>query len=215
LSVNESAWQTCPEPERMLAFVGERSSERKLRLFACACCRAVGYPRRLVRRAIEVGERYADGLVTPAQRETACDAVLESSERDPEWEAPVYAVTERLTMRTAQEAALSAREESEDMGDLEKSDQACLLRDLFNPFRPPRIECAWRSWHGGTVADLARAAYEHRQLPSGHLDHDRLNILADAPEEADCTDAELQDHLRGARPHYRGCWALDGLLGRV
>ena len=32
-------WLTSADPRRMLAFLRERVSERKLRLFACACCR--------------------------------------------------------------------------------------------------------------------------------------------------------------------------------
>jgi hypothetical protein len=38
---------------------------------------------------------------------------------------------------------------------------------------------------------LAEAAYEHRLLPSGELDQERLSILADALEDAGCTDCLL------------------------
>jgi hypothetical protein len=36
-------WDNCTEPQRMLTFLQEsgRASERKLRLYACACCRRV------------------------------------------------------------------------------------------------------------------------------------------------------------------------------
>ena len=61
---------------------------------------------------------------------------------------------------------------------------------------------------------LARAAYEERELPSGHLDRARLAVLADALEEAGA-DAELVEHLRGPGPHWRGCFVLDFLLGRT
>ena len=43
---------------------------------------------------------------------------------------------------------------------------------------------------------------------------DRLPILADALEEAGCTNAEFLNHCRGGGIHARGCWALDLLLGR-
>jgi hypothetical protein len=46
------------------------------------------------------------------------------------------------------------------------------------------------------------------------LDSVRLSILADALEEAGCTEADLLSHLRGSGPHVRGCWALDLLLGK-
>jgi hypothetical protein len=37
-------------------------------------------------------------------------------------------------------------------------------------------------------------------------------ILADAMEEAGCTDAAILDHCRGPGPHARGCWLLDLIL---
>jgi hypothetical protein len=43
---------------------------------------------------------------------------------------------------------------------------------------------------------------------------DRLPVLADALEEAGCTNADILDHLRGPGPHARGCWAVDLLLGK-
>jgi hypothetical protein len=57
------------------------------------------------------------------------------------------------------------------------------------------------------VPKLARSIYDTR-------DFDRLAVLADALEDAGCTDAELLGHLRGPGPHVRGCWALDKVLGK-
>jgi hypothetical protein len=90
------------------------------------------------------------------------------------------------------------------------------MRDIFgNPFRPaPAVDPAWLAWRGGVVRELARAAYENRRLPEGTLDPARLSLLADALEDARCTDAELLGHLRGPGPHVRGCWAVDLVLGR-
>ncbi len=66
-----------------------------------------------------------------------------------------------------------------------------------------------------TVGGIAKAAYDQRQMPSGALDRFRLGVLADALEDAGCTDAELLGHLRGPGPHVRGCWALDLVLGKA
>jgi hypothetical protein len=49
-------------------------------------------------------------------------------------------------------------------------------------------------------------------MPVGHLHADRLAVLADALEDAGCTDAEVTEHLRSPGPHVRGCWALDLVL---
>jgi len=67
---------------------------------------------------------------------------------------------------------------------------------------------------GGTVRRLAEEAYEQRVMPAGTLDPARLAVLADALEEAGCTDADLLAHLREPGPHVRGCDVLDRLLGR-
>jgi hypothetical protein len=46
------------------------------------------------------------------------------------------------------------------------------------------------------------------------MDPARLAVLADALEDAGCTDAELPGRLRGPGPHVRGCWAVDFVLGK-
>jgi hypothetical protein len=70
------------------------------------------------------------------------------------------------------------------------------------------------AWRDGTVVRLAQAAYQERILPSGHLDATRLAVLADALQEAGCTDPAVLDHLRGLGPHVRGCHVLDATLAR-
>jgi hypothetical protein len=91
-----------------------------------------------------------------------------------------------------------------------------LLREMVgNPFRTVALDPAWLAWQGGTVVQLSRTAYEERHLPEGTFDPTRLTLLADALEDAGCTDAELLGHLRGPGPHVRGCWALDLITGRT
>jgi hypothetical protein len=94
-------------------------------------------------------------------------------------------------------------------------EQAALCRDIFgNPFRRVAVDPAWLASQGGTVARLARAAYDNRQLPSGLLDNAHIAVLADALEEAGCQDPQILDHLRSGRDHVRGCFVLDLLRGK-
>src|SRR5262249_19803546 len=58
----------------------------------------------------------------------------------------------------------------------------------------PALDPAWRT---PIVLHLAQAIYDDRAF-------DQLPILADALEEAGCTDADLLGHLRGPGPHLRG-----------
>jgi hypothetical protein len=87
-----------------------------------------------------------------------------------------------------------------------------LLRDILgNPFRPVGFDSTWLTEN---VLGLARALYEKRELPSGQLDNTGFAVLADALEEAGCTNPDILAHCRGSGPHVRGCWVLDLLLGK-
>ncbi len=86
--------------------------------------------------------------------------------------------------------------------------QAAIVRDVVgNPFRPTSIDPAWLTWNEGTIARLARSICEARDFSS-------MPILADALEDAGCTDRELLDHCRETALHVRGCHVLDLLLGK-
>src|SRR5262249_24486775 len=56
-------WESRADPDRMLGIVGGQTSDRKLRLFACACCRRFFDRLDLEgdQRAVQVGELIADG----------------------------------------------------------------------------------------------------------------------------------------------------------
>jgi hypothetical protein len=84
-----------------------------------------------------------------------------------------------------------------------------LIRDIFGltPFRPVAISPDWLTWNDAMIPKLAQAIYEEQAF-------DHLPILADALEEAGCTDADILGHLRGPGPHVRGCWPVDLCLGK-
>jgi hypothetical protein len=85
--------------------------------------------------------------------------------------------------------------------------QCGLLRDIVGPPIRPAVQGAWLSSNGGAVRGLAEATYEERAF-------DLLPILADALEDAGCSDEALLGHLRGPGPHVRGCWVVDLILGK-
>ena len=85
---------------------------------------------------------------------------------------------------------------------------ADLVRELLgNPFRPPAIDPAWLLWNHGAVKHIAEQI-----STSGNFTD--MPILADALEDAGCTDEELLRHCRVGSGHVSGCWALDAVLGR-
>ena len=69
------------------------------------------------------------------------------------------------------------------------------------------IDPAWLSRNGGTVAAVARVIATDRRWTD-------LPILADALEEAGCTDAEMLSHCRQPGEHEANCWVTDLLLER-
>src|SRR5262249_27889609 len=72
------------------------------------------------------------------------------------------------------------------------------------PSRPlPPREPAWLT---PAVVAIARRAYDER-------DFSALPILADALQEAGCTNDEIQSHCHEGLYHGRGCWVLDWVLG--
>jgi len=86
-----------------------------------------------------------------------------------------------------------------------------IVRDSFaHIFHPASIHSSWRT---STALNVAKAAYQHRELPAGTLESNRLAVLADALEDAGCNNQFIIAHLRGPGTHVRGCWAVDLILG--
>jgi hypothetical protein len=144
------------------------------------------------------------------------DAVRNSRARDyntnPPFLAAVYDVA--VMSRVARVAALARPGRTpKSVRSKERRAQRELLHDIFgNPFRRPALDPAWRT---PEVRALARAVYDNRFLPGGSLDRFRLTLLADALEEAGCTDRAILDHCRGPAPHVRGCHLVEAILGNL
>jgi hypothetical protein len=191
----------------MLQLLRDRASGRKLRLFAVACRRAVSHLDGIsfsFKETPEDQERYADDPTTPDRITPATDLASAANEY-----AQSFAWAAHFDPKGCSDQPFAPIERSYSV---EQAAQCVLLRDIFgNPFRPVSVE---HSWLTPTVAALAQATYLDRHLPSGHLDVQLLAVLADALEDAGCTDQAILNHLRTLGPHVRGCWAVDLALAR-
>ena len=86
---------------------------------------------------------------------------------------------------------------------------AGLVRDVYRRPRGP-VRGVWApdfrdEWLTDTVVALASNIWAAR-------DYSAMPILADALQDAGCTDEALLDHCRGPNHHCRGCWVLETVL---
>jgi hypothetical protein len=230
--MTEAEWLDDTDPERMLAFLRGRASDRKVRLFAVACCRRIWQlmTDERSRGAVEVAERFEDAHATTEELEEAsdsacavCDAELKLSpsgdgrERIPAQSSgysaalAAYNVSVPIGWWGAAPAFVapdkSAREATH-RSTTEFAAQCNLLRDIFgNPFRPVDAELFAAAMRSKRVLTDARTIYTDRAF-------DRLPILADALEDAGCDNADILAHCRGGGEHVRGCWVVDLILGK-
>jgi hypothetical protein len=226
--MNEAAWLAFANPTPMLAFLRGKASDRKLRLFAIACCcriwQRIGDPRS--QAAVEFADQHADeglarrrgvGVVRKDARAAyrkAWDRCRVEGNAESHYRLmAAHAVEGLLTRRPWETVPFNAAHATTDRSQGWQSD---LLRDIIgNPFRPsPPLPPAVLAWNDGTIPRLAQAIYEERRMPEGTFDTARLAILADALLDAGCEDDELIRHCRSEGPHVRGCWAVDLILGK-
>jgi hypothetical protein len=214
----------------MFDFIEGKVADRKLRLFAVACCRRVwSLLGEDSRRAVEVAERYADELASRNElqmvreqfRATGTDYPVDiihghhyrpdlgghTADDDAFWAA-------RNAMR--QSADLAAWRTLLDTGrdftatefgntlSGEMVHRRRLLHDILGPL-PFRSISTDSSWQTTNVIAMARMIYEERQF----LD---MPVLGDALEEAGCINIDLVNHCRQQGQHVRGCWVVDLIL---
>ena len=183
--MDEARWLRCTDPGPMLELVRGKVSERKLRLFGCACCRRL-FPLFTDPRgpaAVEVVEHYADGLASRTEMAQAEQAASDArgltlgqafgQQTEPQgqprswvgvctsWAA--YVLTNvpdtdagQTVWEDTKEAAEWAHGGFHGRVRKQKQAQADLLRCIVgNPFRPPAFD---------GMANLGRAQPRPRNL---------------------------------------------------
>ena len=214
--MTEQEWRECVHPKPMLEWLRGRTSDRKVRLFACICAR------RIVEAINEVCEFGAASVV--ALSEDLADGRANATEveqaRANNWGigaiGPVVSATyaEQATIAAEPfEAAFGAAGWGADAFGMmarnnrqsELTTQAAFVRDIFDDhfcsiaFSP--------EWHTDTALALARQMYDSR-------DFSAMPVLADALQDAGCDSADILGHCRGPNLHARGCWVVDLVLGK-
>jgi hypothetical protein len=240
--MTEAEWLACGDPEPMLKALRGRASERKLRLFALACCSRLDHlitdPRS--RAAVDFAERHVDAGLTRRRGKKSVLKAARAAWKDAYGRLFKVAEKDRaacLVASNAADAAAATVHEDARLGagyaasfsayavgwGLMSATAAARLdldRTLCVPEQAQQAallrDIFGDPFHPVALAPASRTAAAVA-LAQGTYDErafDRLPILADALEDAGCADRAILDHLRGPGPHVRGCWALDLILGK-
>ena len=228
--MDENEWLKATDPLVLLEFLqaSGKVGDRKLRLFAVACCQRVSdwMADEQTRKAVAVAERFAEGVADEGELNAARVAISTTASGS-QYDAACLAAenTAELPVKASEAAICAAMAPAyaalpdnprnpADAESIYKSTflgeqvvQAALLRDIVaNPFATPRpIQAAWLRWNDSTLLRIATGIYKERAF-------ERLPVLADALLDAGCDDEPLLSHLRDGGPHALGCWALDLML---
>ncbi len=217
-----------------------RYNRRLLYLMGVAFCRRVEdlFPHKSCHKALQVAEAFAEGTVKVGKLEAATEAVdAINTDEQPvaKWAAALavywlgpddYRVTDALDMvvdvagyRAALATGILKPDGGYDAGERvwnrkpfkdgkkqEEKELCGIIRDVLgNPFQPVKFDKEWRT---STAVALAKQMYQSN-------DFSAMPILADALQDAGCDNEEVLNHCRDAKqPHIRGCWAVDGVLGK-
>jgi len=182
------------------------------------------------RQAVEIGEQFAEGLVGQKALKAARRNAFAASK------SPTPTSSSQNNVAAAEHAGIVAlnvvmdtrRQNCYEMANAtagcanslvfhvygnttgwgDREVQCDLLRCIFgDPFCPGLFNSSWLTWHSGIIRTLAQGAYDDRAF-------DRLPILADAMEEAGCSNTMILKHCRQEGKHVRGCWGVDLILGK-
>ena len=221
--MKEAEWQACTAPQPMLEYLRGKVSDRKLRLFGCACCRRVwSLLSRKSRKSLVIAERYSDGEVSgselflayfraglKAKVENRRDETAEGTAMSAvAWvcDPPMF---DSLSMAVEMGVELAAASESypidpDRLADARRK-QVSPLRCIFgNPFHPVSLNPSWQT---SAMTGSADCIYKERRFQD-------LPKLADYLEDMGCTNEDILNHCRKPNEHVRGCWVVDLILGK-
>ncbi len=219
--MTELKWLNCTDPLDLLMFLKGKESERKLRLFACACCRRnwASLIDNRSRDAVEKAEEYADDLLDSESWYAAWNAAREAA-NSPHIlrQHPLNYAAQAAFDTTRQKASsavshavtsfwkmLGSIYEKTPEGLEERIEQCRLFREIVgNPFRPITLIPSCLT---STVLALATGIYIEKAF-------DRMPILDDALQDAGCDNEDILNHCRQPGGHVKGCWVVDLILSK-
>jgi hypothetical protein len=239
MAMSEAEWLACYDTYQLLQEMVGRASDRKFRLFGCACCRRIWHlmPDERWKHAVQVVERWADGLASEADLVSArrdmarcprevggLSGIYESEDARVYAHSAVSALVVEVPQWRPHDgsrpnaacqaggACASSAAHALRLSDIElgTQEERFQLRLLKDIFANPfRPSILDRAWLAWNNGTIAKLAATIYDERRFEL----MPILADALEDAGCHDSEMLGHCRGM-PHVRGCWLIDLILGK-
>ena len=225
----------------VVAFPNCRTTDRKLRLFACACYYRIReiLPDPRAQQAVSVTERFADGAASRQEMKDAWDLICEPfNALEERWRASegdeclalmptkgALALAFQIVRPLAQQAAYYASSNAYltyadivSAGAARSSPQYWESRLDEEQVQAEILRCIF----GNPFADQEAIPLESIDFRVKNLaqqiytnrDFADLPRLADALEDAGCTSDSVLRHCRSQHIHFRGCWVIDLILGR-
>lgn len=226
--MKEADWGL-PRPADMLGFIGDKISNRKLRLIGCAFCRQAWHllidPRS--QNAVVVAEQFADDIASQEQLTVAQTEASRALGLWPRFKVSTAPWEQRKFGNAAMAAQSVARTNTggkfqtgvqaarqclqvslsaaQSTTEVVRQLQSDVIRDIAGD--PFSLESLHPSWISSTVLSIARHIYDDS-------DYTAMPILGDALEDAGCDKESILRHCRLDAKHFRGCWVVDAILGR-
>jgi len=217
-----------------------RATDRKLRLFGCACCRRIWHllTDERSRHAVAMAEQFADGSITDDELYDAATAA----------QAAIGPFNERATWYSGERRPLDAADPAADAAwwSAHQGDAAwSIAQEATEAMAAGAVRGVFQEDNAAYfAARTAEWAYQYQyfrcvfgplpfqpvalpvspwqsttvvslaQVIYDEKVFDQMPILADALEDAGCDNAEILNHCRQPGEHVRGCWVVDLLLNK-
>jgi hypothetical protein len=238
IEMTEAEWMTT-DTDALLRRVGAGANERRLRLFACACCRQTSWhnSRVEVSEYLLLVEQHSDGVPDNHEREymerklktireapSLSDSLAQSvrDELDHGYGYCGSGVVHRGQIVAAEFGYAAAREAGFDATDRSRHvTRSLVYEDAKKAAREQQAPLV-RDIFGRSYHKKARVQNRWRTSTAVGIalqmydsrNFNAMPILADALQDAGCNDETILSHCRSAEPHVRGCWVVDLVLGK-
>ena len=239
--MTEQEWLNCTDPKPMLDFLRGKASNRKLRLFACGCCRP-GWRSisEVFQEAIRVAENHADGRATDVELGAAVRSAHRVRRKRNFLERAVYDAARSagdalgVAHNVARAFAFEAAPNPSPTHISRVVDDQFVMEEV----PPNAARLAWNTAYASFLrleSSFLRDIFgslpfcpllldptwrtptvvELAQAIYDNRAFDRMPELADALQAAGCDNDEILSHCRGPGLHVRGCWVVDLVLGKA